>query len=419
MEKIVIAGIEIKKVTLKDLLLNKGMFLAYLLLAIGILGIVSVMGERYFLETANAFTAGLHPGSEEVAKAMKEAVFGEGGEIVRESPWGMFIVNYMYMIYTGSGIIFLVALGELLGFETIKKTAAGFMVLGLAIVFGGLFTINVDLNVLHMQWMFLSPNMHAGMWFMLPLYAVYIPFVLFEIYLLLTNKREWAQKIAVPVLLLSVVVDIVEYFIQAKLFTGNTARHLWTTYPNLTLYYIVSAWVASLAVMIIYSKLTYKESLKGDYEKHMELLRKTTMVSIALLAVYEVIVFMTIDSRWASVILTGGLKGQFYTYVLLALVIPFFMALKKANMTLMAVLMIIGTYIGRYIFVYGGNAYSLSNLAGTGFQKFGEYEPASDFVLVTPHFSEILAIIGSVGVVILVYKIIDAFLSVSKVSDHH
>jgi hypothetical protein len=261
--------------------------------------------------------------------------------------------------------------------------------------------------------------MHAGMWFMLPLYAVYIPFVLFEIYLLLTNKREWAQKIAVPVLLLSVVVDIVEYFIQAKLFTGNTARHLWTTYPNLTLYYIVSAWVASLAVMIIYSKLTYKESLKGDYEKHMELLRKTTMVSIALLAVYEVIVFMTIDSRWASVILTGGLKGQFYTYVLLALVIPFFMALKKANMTLMAVLMIIGTYIGRYIFVYGGNAYSLSNLAGTGFQKFGEYEPASDFVLVTPHFSEILAIIGSVGVVILVYKIIDAFLSVSKVSDHH
>ena len=36
---------------------------------------------------------------------MREAVFGDGGELKREAPWSLYIVNYMYMIYVGSGII--------------------------------------------------------------------------------------------------------------------------------------------------------------------------------------------------------------------------------------------------------------------------------------------------------------------------
>jgi len=83
--------------------------------------------------------------------------------------------------------------------------------------------------------------------------------VLFEIYLLITKNHEWARKIAYPVLVMSIFVDIVEYFIQAKLFNMNTARHLWTTYPALTLYFIVSACVAAVAIMIIYAIVVYRE----------------------------------------------------------------------------------------------------------------------------------------------------------------
>ncbi len=69
-----------------------------------------------------------------------------------------------------------------------------------------------------MMWMILDPNVNTGMWLMLPLYLTYIPFVLFEIYLILTNKRELARKLAFPILILSIGVDLVEYYIQAKLF---------------------------------------------------------------------------------------------------------------------------------------------------------------------------------------------------------
>jgi len=274
------------------------------------------------------------------------------------------------MIYSGSGIIFLVALGELLGFDVIKKTAAGFMVLGLAIVFGGLFTINLDLNLLHMHWMFLSPNTGAGMWMMLPLYSVYIPFVLFEIYLLITNNHSLAKKIAVPVLLLSIIVDVVEYYIQAALFNGNIARHLWTTYPNLTFYFIISAFVSSVGIMIIYSYLTYKDKLKDEFGTLIDLLRKTALLSIVLLAIYEVVAFIYIDAKWASVILSGGMKNYFYAYIILALVLPFILSsLSKSRAICTAIFMIVGTYIGRFIFVYAGNAVPLSDRVGTGLQK--------------------------------------------------
>jgi len=426
MKKLEIAGVEINKVSIVELLFSKTMLLAYILLAIGFVGIYEVIKERYFIETANAFSAGLHPGSEHVAEAMKEAIFGTGGEVKREEPWTIYIVNYMYMIYSGSGIIFLVALAELFDIEIIKKTAAGFMTLGLCIVFGGLFTIAMDLNILHMPWMFLTPNFGAGMWLMLPLYSIYIPFVIFEIYLLITKKKDLVKKIAFSILILSIIIDIIEYYIQAKLFNMNTARHLWTTYPFLTLYFIVSAFVASSGIMILFSYITYKKSLGTEFDKLISFLKKVAIASIIALGAYEAIAFLFIDKHWASVILFGNFKYDFYIYMFFAIVLPF--GLLSYNLVkgkvdslftiLSAVSIMIGTYIGRMIFVYGGNAYPMSNRFGTGFEKYGEYETIKSVIFDPPSSSEIFVVIGSIGVILFVYHIIDSFFSTSKVREH-
>ncbi len=422
MKKREIAGVQINAVSIKDLLFNKTMLLAYVLLALGLYGVWEVFSERYFLLTANAFDAGLHAGTKEVAEAMKEAVFGAGGEVKREQPWTLYIVNYMYMIYSGSAIIFFVALSELFGVKIIQKTAAGFMTFGLAMVFGGLFTIAIDLNILHMQWMFLTPNIRAGMWLMLPLYTVYIPFVLFEIYLLITNKHEWAKKIAYGILILSIVIDLIEYYIQAKLFNMNTARHLWTTYPMLTLYFIISAFVAAIAIMILYSYFTHRKSLGDDFHLLITFLRKSALYVIALLAIYEATAYLFIDKEWGAIILFGQYKIYFYAYLFLAIALPFALEFNDHSNNLWIIIaslsVIVGTYLGRYIFVYGGNAYPLSNRFGVGFEKYGEYEQAKEFIFFNPHLNEILVVVGSVGVVLAVYKLLDMLFSVSQVREH-
>ncbi len=420
MEKVNFAGIEINKISLKRLFFSKTMIFAYFLLAIALVGIYELFDLRYFTAAVNAHDSGIDPTNPVTKEAMKQAVFGTVGEIDRNLPWTVLIANYMYMIYTGSGVIFLVALAELMNFRLVDKAAAGFMVAGLSMIFAGLFTIATDLNMLNMHWMLVTPNVKAGMWLMLPLYCTYIPFVLFEIYLLLTNKRELAKRLALPILVLSIGVDLVEYYIQAKLFAMNTARHLWTEFPALTFYFIISAFVSSLGVMGVNTYLVHRK--KPEYESLMDLIRRAMLFFVFVLGLYEIIGYMTVDKDWAFLILFGPFSAVYFLgYILLTLALPFIFIVKpgKPIFTLFAsIFVLIGGFVGRYMFVYGGNANPMSNRFGTGYERYELYDVAKSFIYNHPHLGEILIVIGSIGVAIVIYKLFDGLFSVGKLRAH-
>ncbi len=416
MENSNIIGLKVNRVSLKNLFTDKIMLISYIFLILAIFGVIEMVYERYFLLSASASDAGLYPGSREVAEAMKEAVFGSGGEVKREAPWSLYIVNYMYMIYVGSGIVFLVAIAEILDIESIKRTAAGFLTLGLAMVIAGLFTILMDLNVLSLHWMLLSPQYSSGMWLMMPLYMLYIPLVILEIYLILTHKDLWIKKVAFLLLLTGLLVEFVEFYVQAKLFDMNSARHLWTTYPLLPLYFMISSFVASLAIMILYSYF-----LRRDFVL-MHTLERTTLFFVIALGAYEAIAYLFIDKKWAEIILFGDFKYYFYLYILLAVAIPFAFLfqhyLNRYFKIIAALSIVFGTFLGKIIFVYGGNAYPMSNRFGVGFEKYGEYEAVKEMIFFMPPWSEIFITIGSIGVVLFIFRLSDMFLSVSKINKH-
>ncbi len=421
MDKITFAGLEINKISIGALLFNKAMLIAYVLLACALVGIYEVFDIRYFSAAANAHASGLNPTDPALKEAMRLAVFGDVGEVNRNIPWTLFIANYMYMIYTGSGIIFLVALAELMNFNLVARAAAGFMVAGISMVFAGLFTIATDLNMLNMLWMLLTPNMGAGMWMMLPLYCIYIPFVLFEIYLILTNKREWAKRLALPILILSIGVDLIEYYIQAKLFSMNTARHLWTEFPALMFYFIISAFVSSLGMMGINTFLVHRT--KKEYEELMDLIRRAMLFFVSVLGLYEIYGYMAVDKDWSFLILFGPFRPLYFGgYIFLTLALPFLFIVKsgKPIFTLIAsVCVVVGGFAGRYLFVYGGNANPMSNRFGMGYEKYDFYALSKSFNYVSPHLGEILIVIGSIGVCIVVYKLFDGLFSIGELREHH
>ncbi len=421
MEKITFAGVEINRISFSRLFFRKTMLLAYALLAIAVFGIYEIFDLRYFSLVTNAHDAGLNPTDPAMKAAMKQAIFGTVGEIDKTQPWTILIANYMYMIYTGSGVIFLVALAEMMKFNLVAKAAAGFMVAGIAMIFAGLFTIATDLNMLNMHWMLLTPNFNSAMWLMLPLYCIYIPFVLFEIYLILTNNRAWAKRLAMPILILSLGVDLVEYYIQAKLFSMNTARHLWTEFPALTFYFIISAFVSSLGVMGINSFLVHRE--KPEYESLMDLIRRSMLFFVFILGLYEIIGYMTVDKDWAFLILFGPFSYLYFVgYIFLTLALPFLFIVKpgKPIFTVLAsICVLIGGFVGRYLFVYGGNANPMSNRFGTGYERYDYYSITKAFNYMTPHLGEILVVIGSIGVAIMIYKLFDSLFSVGDLREHH
>ena len=392
------------KLTLKQLLSDKVLLLSYVFLLFAIFGVVEMVYERYFLLSANAFDAGLHPGSREVAHAMKEAVFGSGGEVKREAPWSLYIVNYMYLIYVGSGIIFLVALMEIFEIKSLINMAAEFLTIGLAMLLSGLFTILMDLNIFNLHWMLFLPQFTSGMWLMMPLYMIYIPLVILEIYLILSHKEAWIKRIAFAIIIMSLLVEFIEFYIQAKLFDMNSARHLWTTYPILPLYFMVSSFSASLAIMILYSYLLRKNC------EQTYILERATLYFVLALGGYEAMAYLFIDKNWAQIILFGDFKYYFYIYIGLAVIIPFTLLFRRKltrKLKLLAAISIIcGTYLGKMIFVYGGNAYPMSNRFGVGFEKYSEYEQVKEIIFFMPPLGEIAVVLGSFGVFLFIYRII-------------
>ncbi|RRJ82787.1 NrfD/PsrC family molybdoenzyme membrane anchor subunit [Aestuariirhabdus litorea] len=420
METIAFAGLDINKVSIKKMFFNKAMLLAYFLLFVAVIGLYQVFDLRYFGATLNSHSAGMDPTSPELKEAMRQAIFGSVGEINRNLPWTALISNYMFMLYTGSGIIFLVALAELMKVKAVEKVAVGYMVVGVSMVFAGLFTITTDLHVLNGQWLFLTPNTESAIWMMMPLYLVYIPFVLFEIYLLLTNKRALARRLALVIVLMSIGIDFIEYYIQASLFAMNTARHLWTEFPALTFYFIVSSFVAALGVMGVYTFLVHRS--KSEYQPLMDLVRHALFVAIILLGVFEFIAYMSVDEDWTNLILFGPFSSLYFVgYVLFTFVLSLLFIVKpgKPMLTVVAsIFVILGGYIGRIIFVYGGNAVPMSNRFGTGFEKKDMYGVTESFIYSSPHLGEVLIVLGSVGVALITYKLFDGLFSVGISRDH-
>lgn len=422
MERSVIkGGVEIKKPNLTELLFNKTMLIAYALLAIGMLGILDVFSLRFFGGFVNAHDMIMDPGSNQVAADLRNTILGHGGEINKAEPWGLFVANYMFMLYTGSAMILLVAIAELFHLKVAPKVAAAFIAFGLAMVLAGMFTISMDWgNPINLYWMFINPQPGSGMWRMLPLYMIYIPFTIVEIYFLLTHNRDLARKVAIPIVVIGILIEIAEFVIQAGLFASNPARHLWSDDPLMALYLVLTGFTAALGIMAIFASLTLKE--KDYYMDIMEVVRRSSLVAILALIGYELYAETLLHPAWVERITSGSFGALFFGgYVALGTAVPFvlFLKAKSPSFTVAAsILTIIGAYINRLIFIYGGNAVPMTDRAGTGFQADKVYQVVHETAFAAPHMSEIMIAIGSIGVALLVYKLADGFFEFSKEREH-
>ena len=155
----------------------------------------------------------------------------------------------------------------------------------------------------------------------------------------------------------------------------------------------------------------------------MSTIARSIAIFLSTLILHEVFAYLVIDKEWAFIVLFGEFKMLYFGgYILLTLALPFLLIFRegKPYLTVIASLFtIIGGYIGRYIFVYGGNANPMSNRFGTGYEKYDLYDVQSSFNYAHPHLGEILIVVGSVGVCILVYKLFDGLFSVGKLREYY
>jgi hypothetical protein len=400
-------GLNFKSVSFGELFFNKTMLLAYVLLAVGVVGLFQLYGLRFGHEFVNA--GDLVNGTANAAEALKEQIFGMHHieEVPRTEPWSIFVVQYTYLLYGGSALIFLTALAELFNLHISHKASAAMMTLGISLALGGMTSIASDWgNPLNIYYMILNPQPNSGMWMMLPLYSVYIPFTFIEIYLLMTNKRELARKLALPLVVIGLGIDVVEFYIQGILFQLNTPRDLWTDFPALWVYFLITGIVSGVGFALIYAGLALRN--KEWYGELKFNLRVAGIIAIILAGAYEAI-------SGLSNLVEGPYHTMFLGYVIVGLAVPFVLFLIRQDV-LAGLFMAIGTFSVRELFVYGGNAEPMTNRFGMGPEAFSTYNVAEleKFVYEAPHTMEILIIIGCLGLGIAIFKLLDTLLDVSN-----
>ncbi len=86
MEKLTFVGLEINKISFKELLFNKTIIIGYVLFFLACVGIFEIFDVRYFSAAANAHASGLNPTDPALKEAMRLAVFGNVGEVNRNIP---------------------------------------------------------------------------------------------------------------------------------------------------------------------------------------------------------------------------------------------------------------------------------------------------------------------------------------------
>jgi Ni/Fe-hydrogenase subunit HybB-like protein len=406
------------------------MIISYLFLIVGLFGWIEIYHLRYFHHFVNNWdvikVAGGDPEAiKETAIALKQQIFAlpEVEEVNKAEPWGIFVTQYTYLLYGGSALIFMVALAELLKVRIAPKVAAALMTFGIAMALGGMTSIASDWgNPLNIYWMVLNPQPQSGMWLMLPLYAVYIPFTFVEIYFLITNKRELARKVAGGLVIFGIIIDIIEFFIQGILFNLNVPRHMWTDIPLLFVYFLLTGALTAVGGAILFSFLALKH--KPYFEETISLLRKVGLALIVIVGIYEVINYSVMDPKWKELILHNSpISSTFKAYIWLGLVLPFILFLFRSRLLNLigAVGVLAGTFLMRQVFIYGGNIVPMTErVPGFGPQATGIYDldAIKPYAYVAPHAMEVLIIIGCIGVGILIYTLLDQLLAVRDVNDH-
>jgi len=424
-------GLNINSISLGELLFNKTMLIAYVLIAIGLIGWYEIYHLRFFHEFISQAKIYAMAGNEDAlrdaAHAIKEQIFNlhEVEEVNKAEPWGIFVTQYTYLLYGGSALIFLTALAELFHVKVAPKVAAAMMTFGIAMALGGMISIASDWgNPLHIYWMVLNPQPQSGMWLMLPLYSIYIPFTFIEIYFLITNKRDLARKLAGILVILGIIIDLTEFYIQGILFNLNTPRHLWTDIPMLWVYFLISGALTGIAGAIVFAFLGLKN--KPYFDDFISFATKTGVILTILAAIYEVINFKVVDPKWMNLIIKGSpISWMYWGWLILGIAVPFvlFLSKSKGGILIGAISALIGTFLMRQAFIYGGNIVPMTErVPGFGPESTSTYINVTPWAYIPPHTMEILIIIGCLGLGIAIYAILDKLFDVRNVTDsydHH
>ncbi len=335
--------------------------------------------------------------------------------VTRYVSWGLLIIGYSFLVGITTGLSLLVIMSHLFGLKHVHLIERKLILLALTALLGGFYVIFWDLGgpfklqILRFVVNFFPPHIESPIWWMTTLYALEVPIIIIEIYLIFTRNSKWL----LPIAIVSFLVGISAYSNMGFVFAGNIARPFWFG-AYIQLFFILSALGLGAGFGLILCYFTNKliPNLQDKLAPVSNVLTRTLFIVVLIMMFFTGWRFGTAlysyqpeVSGAAIALLWGKLSFNFWFFqILLGLIIPFFMLIKKPSekgALIAAILVIIGVFFERYNTVVAGQLVPVNSV----------YYDKVFYVSYTPSLSEISLFISALGVAGLLYLIGDRILN--------
>ncbi|WLR54062.1 polysulfide reductase NrfD [Mesobacillus subterraneus] len=318
-------------------------------------------------------------------------------------PWGILIAGYEYFVGISTGLLLVAALGYVFHGKAIIPIGKSLLMFAIFSLISGFAILLVELgNPLNFIHYFLTPNFTSPIWWMAPLYGIYLLLlVTLTVFVVRGN-----QALIRPFAIMTAVSAIVALICIGFLFGFIIARPYWNG-PISPLYFILTSVFSGIAMASVIAFLQERQKTRANFES-VKFLR---MLSLSMMGVMGVIyigktfvgLYGQVPGKYESLLalLTGPLSFNYWVLeISLAIVIPFVLIVSARKLTaiklgLAGLLSLTGIFFMRFNMVIAGQITPLKVVKN----------PAEEtvFNLFSVTWSEWALIIGGIGIMAMLH----------------
>lgn len=318
-------------------------------------------------------------------------------------PWGILIASYEYFVGISTGLLLVAALGYVFHVKAIIPIGKSLLMFAIFSLISGFAILLVELgNPLNFIHYFLTPNFASPIWWMAPLYGIYL-MLLVTLTVFVVRGNESLIR---PFAILTAVSAVVALICIGFLFGFIIARPYWNG-PISPLYFILTSVFSGIAMASVIAYLHGRQKAPENLEtvKFLRTLSLTMMGVMAVIYIGKTFVglYGQVPGKYESLLalLTGPLSFNYWVLeISLAIVIPLVLIMSARKLTaiklgLAGLLSLTGIFFMRFNMVIAGQITPLKVVKN----------PAEEtvFNLFSVTWSEWALIMGGIGIMAMLY----------------
>jgi molybdopterin-containing oxidoreductase family membrane subunit len=329
-------------------------------------------------------------------------------------PWNIFVVVYAFGI-SSIGLSYIASLGLLLGFKSFDVLARRSLFLALILAPAAMSSIILDMgNPLRAPFIFFFASPTSALAIVAISITAYVVLIALEFYYLL--KRGHHSQIVKVLAVGTFLLATIAHSHLGAIFGMTTAKDLWSG-PYYPIYFLISAFTTSAAIIIPVTVVTYR--MRG-MQMSANLIDGLTAAGKLLIGLLLITIFTSYWKLYSGayagksevkMLFSGAYAMNFWLFeVVIGFVIPLFMLLvsmraesvRRANlMAAASVFALVGLFVSRYDFVIIGQLITSSSKLLSGIGSGGDY--MMQLASYSPNITEILTSIGLLGITWVAY----------------